>query len=147
MASTVDFVFSAVDMSKDEIKAIEEEYAKTETPVVSNNSAPPLDAGCADGRAGDQRRPLRCDPGPEETSRNNPRIHRGKTELLHPELCSVPGCMERIRPERTCGNDLSGNLRSGKTFKDWPEMVGNIIPFIGGEEEKSEQSRCVCSVK
>ena len=54
VASTVDFVFSAVDMSKDEIKAIEEEYAKTETPVVSNNSAHQLDTGCADGSAGNQ---------------------------------------------------------------------------------------------
>ena len=54
VASTVDFVFSAVDMSKDEIRRIEEEYAKTETPVVSNNSAPSLDSDVTHGSAGDQ---------------------------------------------------------------------------------------------
>ena len=56
VASTVDFVFSAVDMSKEEIKAIEEEYAKTETPVVSNKQRAPLDAGRPDGSTGDQFR-------------------------------------------------------------------------------------------
>ena len=54
--ATVDFVFSAVDMTKDEIRAIEEAYAKTETPVVSNNSAHQLDTGCTDGSSGDQCR-------------------------------------------------------------------------------------------
>ena len=51
---TVDFVFSAVDMTKEEIKKIEEDYAKTETPVVSNNCCSPLDTGCSDGSTGDQ---------------------------------------------------------------------------------------------
>ncbi len=80
VASQVDFVFSAVDMTKDEIKKIEEAYAKTETPVVSNNSA-----------------------------------HRWTPDVYQA---------------------ISG---AGKTFADWPEMVGNIIPYIGGEEEKSEK--------
>ena len=98
VASTVDFVFSAVDMSKDEIKAIEEAYAKTETPVVSNNSA-----------------------------------HRWTPD--------VPMVVPEINPQpyevvATTYQAISG---AGKTFKDWPEMEGNIIPFIGGEEEKSEQ--------
>ena len=53
MAADVDFVFSAVDMTKEEIKAIEDAYAKTETPVVSNNSAHRLDKGCADGSSRD----------------------------------------------------------------------------------------------
>jgi len=72
VASHVDFVFSAVDMSKDEIKKIEEDYAKTETPVVSNNS-------CTNGSTGDQPRTLRSDRKPEETFRNNKRFHSSKT--------------------------------------------------------------------
>ena len=91
VASEVDFVFSAVDMSKEEIRAIEDAYAKTETPVVSNNSA-----------------------------------HRWTPD--------VPMVVPEINPEHF--EVISG---AGKTFKDWPEMVENIIPFIGGEEEKSEQ--------
>mgnify|MGYP000084454530 CR=1 FL=1 len=61
MADGVDFVFSAVNMSKDEIRAIEEEYAKTETPVVSNNSAHRWTPDVADGRAGDQPGAFRGD--------------------------------------------------------------------------------------
>ena len=89
VASTVDFVFSAVDMSKDEIKAIEEAYAKTETPVVSNT-------GCADGSAGNQPGTFRCHRVPEKTSGHQERIYCGKTELLHPELCAGFNCMERV---------------------------------------------------
>ena len=100
VASTVDFVFSAVDMSKDEIKAIEEAYAKTETPVVSNNSAHRW-----------------SDPGPEETPWHNTRIHRGKTELLHPELRSVPCRMERIWTEGAGRYHIPGNLRRRKDIQ------------------------------
>ena len=96
VAASVDFVFSAVDMSKDEIKAIEEAYAKTETPVVSNNSAHQLDPGCADGSAGDQSRAFRSHRIPEKTSGNHQRIYRSKTELLYPELCTGADCMERV---------------------------------------------------
>ena len=101
VAATVDFVFSAVDMSKEEIKKIEEEYAKTETPVVSNNSA-----------------------------------HRWTPDvpMVVPEI--NPEHFEPYEVVATTYQAISG---AGKTFKDWPEMVGNIIPYIGGEEEKSEK--------
>ncbi len=103
VASEVDFVFSAVDMSKDEIKAIEEAYAKTETPVVSNNSA-----------------------------------HRWTPDvpMVVPEI--NPQHME-FEPYEVVATTYQAISGAGKTFKDWPEMVGNVIPYIGGEEEKSER--------
>ena len=76
---------------------------------------------------------------PEEASWYNKRIHCGKTELLHSELCAMSCSMERIRPKRSCSDGYQAISGAGKTFKDWPEMVENIIPYIGGEEEKSEQ--------
>ena len=96
VASTVDFVFSAVDMSKDEIKAIEEEYAKTETPVVSNNSAHRWTPDVP--MVVPEINPEHFDviKYSEKASRNNTRIHRSKTKLLHPELCTGTYCMERI---------------------------------------------------
>ena len=140
VASTVDFVFSAVDMSKDEIKAIEEAYAKTETPVVSNNSAhrwtpdvpmvvPEINAEHFEVIK-DQKKRLGT----------TARIHCSKTKLLNPELCTCALQHGKSSDQKklvvTTYQAISG---AGKTFKDWPEMVGNIIPFIGGEEEKSEQ--------
>ena len=114
VASTVDFVFSAVDMSKEEIKAIEEEYAKTETPVVSNNSAhrwtPDVPMVVPEINAD------HFDVIPDQTKRLG--TTRGfiavKTELLHPELCPVPCCMEGIRTERACRYNISGNFRRRK---------------------------------
>ena len=96
MHLTVDFVFSAVDMSKDEIKAIEEEYAKTETPVVSNNSAHRWTPDVP--MVVPEINPQHFDviQYPEETSRNNQRLHRCKTKLLYPELCTGTYRMERI---------------------------------------------------
>ena len=99
VASTVDFVFSAVDMTKDEIRAIEEEYAKTETPVVSNNSA-----------------------------------HRWT-----PDVPMVLTAWKEFEPYEVVATTYQAISGAGKTFRDWPEMVENIIPYIGGEEEKSEQ--------
>ena len=138
VASTVDFVFSAVDMSKDEIKAIEEAYAKTETPVVSNNSAhrwtpdvpmvvPEINPEHFDVIEFQKKR-----LGTKED-------YCGKTELLHPELCAGFNCMEEFEPYEVVATTYQAISGAGKTFKDWPEMEGNIIPFIGGEEEKSEQ--------
>ena len=102
VAATVDFVFSAVDMSKEEIKKIEEEYAKTETPVVSNNSA-----------------------------------HRWTPDV--PSYAPVLTAWKEFEPYEVVATTYQAISGAGKTFKDWPEMVGNIIPYIGGEEEKSEK--------
>lgn len=139
VAATVDFVFSAVDMTKDEIKAIEEEYAKTETPVVSNNSA------------------HRWTPDvpmvvPEINSEHFAVIEDQKKRLgttrgfiaVKPN-CSIQSyapCLAAWReyePTEVVVTTYQAISGAGKTFKDWPEMVENIIPYIGGEEEKSEQ--------
>ena len=141
VASKVDFVFSAVDMTKDEIKKIEEEYAKTETPVVSNNSAhrwtpdvpmvvPELNPEHLEVIA-DQKKRLGTTRGFIVVKPNcsiqsyTPALHALKKAGYEPKTVVA-----------TTYQAISG---AGKTFKDWPEMLGNIIPFIGGEEEKSEQ--------
>ena len=139
VASTVDFVFSAVDMSKDEIKAIEEAYAKTETPVVSNNSA------------------HRWTPDvPMVVPEINPE-HFDVIEFQKKRLgtkrgfiavkpnCSIQSyapvltAWKEFEPYEVVATTYQAISGAGKTFKDWPEMEGNIIPFIGGEDEKSEQ--------
>ena len=139
VASTVDFVFSAVDMSKDEIKAIEEAYAKTETPVVSNNSA------------------HRWTPDvPMVVPEINPE-HFDVIEFQKKRLgtkrgfiavkpnCSIQSyapvltAWKEFEPYEVVATTYQAISGAGKTFKDWPEMEGNIIPFIVGEEEKSEQ--------
>ena len=139
VASTVDFVFSAVDMSKDEIKAIEEAYAKTETPVVSNNSAhrwtkdvpmvvPEINAAHFDliktqkERLGTTRGFIAVKPN-------------CSIQSYTPALAA----WKEFGPKEVVVTTYQAISGAGKTFKDWPEMVENIIPFIGGEEEKSEQ--------
>ncbi len=139
VAATVDFVFSAVDMSKDEIRAIEDAYARTETPVVSNNSA------------------HRWTPDvpmviPEVNSDHYNVIPFQKKRLgtkrgfvaVKPN-CSIQSyapCIaawQEFDPQELVVCTYQAISGAGKTFKDWPEMVENIIPYIGGEEEKSEQ--------
>ena len=139
VAKDVDFVFSAVDMSKEEIKAIEEAYAKTETPVVSNNSA------------------HRWTPDvpmvvPEINPQHFDVIQYQKERLgtkrgfvaVKPN-CSIQSyapvltAWKEYEPYEVVATTYQAISGAGKTFKDWPEMVGNIIPYIGGEEEKSEQ--------
>ena len=72
----------------------------------------PLDTGCTDGSTGDQCRAFWSDQRSEKASRNNPWIYRSKAELFHPELCTVPCCMERVWTKRAGCYDLSGNFRS-----------------------------------
>ena len=143
VASSVDFVFSAVDMTKDEIKKIEEEYAKTETPVVSNNSAhrwtpdvpmvvPELNPEHLEviesqkKRLGTTRGFIAVKPNCSIQS-YTPALHALKKAGYEPKTVVA-----------TTYQAISG---AGKNFKDWPEMEHNIIPFIGGEEEKSEPLR------
>lgn len=139
VASTVDFVFSAVDMTKDEIKAIEEAYAKTETPVVSNNSA------------------HRWTPDvPMVVPEINPEhmkvidFQRKRLGTTRGFVAVKPNCSiqsyapvltawKEFEPYEVVATTYQAISGAGKTFKDWPEMVGNIIPFISGEEEKSEK--------
>ena len=139
VASGVDFVFSAVDMTKEEIRAIEEEYAKTETPVVSNNSAhrwtpdvpmvvPEINAEHFEVIAAQKRR-----------------LGTKRGFIAVKPNCSIQSyvpCLAAWRefgPKEVVVTTYQAISGAGKTFKDWPEMSENIIPYIGGEEEKSEQ--------
>ena len=139
VAAQVDFVFSAVDMTKDEIRAIEEQYAKTETPVVSNNSA------------------HRWTP---DVPMIIPEINADHIEIIEAQkkrlgtkrgfIAVKPNCSiqsytpalaawAEFEPYEVVASTYQAISGAGKTFKDWPEMVENVIPYIGGEEEKSEQ--------
>lgn len=139
VASQVDFVFSAVDMSKEEIKAIEEAYAKTETPVVSNNSAhrwtPDVPMVVPE-----------INPGHFEIiEAQKKRLGTTKGFVAVKPNCSIQSyapaltALMEFKPTVVIATTYQAISGAGKTFKDWPEMEGNIIPFIGGEEEKSEQ--------
>ena len=140
IAASVDFVFSAVDMKKEEIQAIEEAYAKLECPVVSNNSAhrwtPDVPMVVPEinpehlAVIADQRKRLGTKRGFIAVKSNCslqsyvPALHPLKEEF---GVKDVLVCTYQA---------ISG---AGKTFASWPEMVDNVIPYIGGEEEKSEQ--------
>ncbi len=139
VASKVDFVLSAVDMTKDEIRKIEEDYAKTETPVVSNNSAhrwtPDVPMVIPEINAAhfavieDQKKRLGTKRGFIAVKPN----------------CSIQGytpaltAWKEFEPYEVVVTTYQAISGAGKTFREWPEMMGNIIPFIGGEEEKSEK--------
>lgn len=139
VASEVDFVFSAVDMSKEEIKKIEEDYAKTETPVVSNNSA---------HRWTPDVPMVVPEINPEHfdvIESQKKRLGTTKGFVAVKPNCSIQSyapvltAWKEFEPYEVVATTYQAISGAGKTFKDWPEMVGNIIPFIGGEEEKSEQ--------
>ncbi|MDE7365822.1 MAG: aspartate-semialdehyde dehydrogenase [Lachnospiraceae bacterium] len=139
VASTVDFVFSAVDMSKDEIKAIEEAYAKTETPVVSNNSAHRWTPDVP------MMVPEINPQHAEVIEFQKKRLGTTKGFIAVKPNCSIQSyapvltAWKEFEPQEVVVTTYQAISGAGKTFKDWPEMVGNVIPFIGGEEEKSEQ--------
>lgn len=139
MKSKVDFVFCAVDMKKDEIRALEEAYAKAEIIVISNNSA------CR---------------GLPDVPMLIPEINASHTEVIEAQKkrlgtkrgfiavkpnCSIQSYVPQLTPLLkyepyevvvTTYQAISG---AGKTFREWPEMIDNVIPYIGGEEEKSEK--------
>lgn len=139
IAATVDFAFCAVDMKKDEIRALEEAYAKLECPIMSNNSA------------------HRHTP---DVPMIIPEINAEHAEIIHSQRkrlgtkrgfiavksnCSIQSYVPALNPLMKYGikevvactyQAISG---AGKTFETWPEMVDNLIPYIGGEEEKSEK--------
>ena len=139
VAAEVDFVFSAVDMSKDEIKAIEEAYAKTETPVVSNNSAhrwtpdvpmvvPEINTEHFEVIR-DQRKRLGTERG----------FVAVKPNCSIQSYAPVLTAWMEYEPYEVVATTYQAISGAGKTFQDWPEMVENVIPYIGGEEEKSEK--------
>ncbi len=139
LAAQVDFIFCAVDMKKEEIRALEEKYAKLECPVVSNNSAnrwtedvpmvvPELNAEHLEVIEAQRRR-----------------LGTKRGFIAVKSNCSIQSYVPALHPLLKYGVEqalvctyqaISG---AGKTFERWPEMVDNCIPYIGGEEEKSEQ--------
>lgn len=139
VAVGVDFVFSAVDMTKDEIKAIEEAYAKTETPVVSNNSAHRWTPDVP--MVVPEINPEHFDVIPFQKKRLG--TERGfiavKPNCSIQSYAPVLTAWKEFEPYEVVATTYQAISGAGKTFKDWPEMEGNIIPYIGGEEEKSEQ--------
>ncbi|MGN0612882.1 MAG: aspartate-semialdehyde dehydrogenase [Porcipelethomonas sp.] len=139
IAGLVDFVFCAVDMKKDEIKALEEKYAKAEVPVVSNNSA----------HRGTPDVPMVVpeinDDHIQIIEAQRKRLGTKKGFIAVKSNCSIQSYVPALNPLMEYGitkvlactyQAISG---AGKTFETWPEMLDNLIPFIGGEEEKSEQ--------
>ena len=141
IAGMVDFVFCAVDMKKEEIRALEERYAKAECPVVSNNSAhrwtedvpmvvPELNAAHI-----------------EVIPAQRARLGTKRGFIAVKSNCSIQSYAPMLTPLMLAGYDVERVLvctyqaisGAGKTFERWPEMVDNLIPYIGGEEEKSEQ--------
>lgn len=139
VAAGVDFVFSAVDMTKDEIKAIEEAYAKTETPVVSNNSAHRWTPDVP--MVVPEINPEHFDVIPFQKKRLG--TERGfiavKPNCSIQSYAPVLTAWKEFEPYEVVATTYQAISGAGKTFKDWPEMESNIIPYIGGEEEKSEQ--------
>lgn len=139
MSSCVDFVFSAVDMTKEEIRRIEEAYAKTETPVVSNNSA---------HRWTPDVPMVVPEINPEHLEiieSQKKRLGTTKGFIVVKPNCSIQSytpaltAWRKFEPTLVVATTYQAISGAGKTFKDWPEMEHNIIPYIGGEEEKSEQ--------
>lgn len=139
IAHTVDFVFCAVDLDKEAVKALEERYAKLECPVVSNNSAhrwtsdvpmvvPEID-------------PQQLELIPYQRRRLGTR--RGFIAVK--SNCSLQSYVPPLTPllkyglERVLVCTCQAISGAGKTFARWPEMVDNCIPYIGGEEEKSQR--------
>ena len=140
IAAAVDFIFCAVDMKKEEIRALEDAYAKLECPVISNNSA---------HRWTDDVPMVIPEVNPQhiqviEDQRKRLGTKRGFVAVK--SNCSIQSYTPALHPLREAF-DLEKVLvctyqaisGAGKTFQTWPEMVDNLIPYIGGEEEKSEK--------
>ncbi len=139
IAADVDFLFCAVDMKKDEIRALEERYAKLECPVISNNSA---------NRFTPDVPMIVPEINPEHAAvipDQRKRLGTKKGFIAVKSNCSLQSYVPALHPLRPFGltkvlvctyQAISG---AGKTFATWPEMLDNVIPYIGGEEEKSEK--------
>ncbi|EYE89118.1 aspartate-semialdehyde dehydrogenase [Fervidicella metallireducens AeB] len=139
ISSLVDFVFCAVNMPADEIRKIEEAYAKAETPVVSNNSAhrktPDVPVIIPEINA-DHLKIIDA---------QKKRLGTKRGFIVAKPNCSIQSYVPAInalmefKPNKILVCTYQAISGSGKIFSDWPEMNDNIIPYIGGEEEKSEQ--------
>ena len=139
VAAQVDFVFSAVDMSKDEIKAIEEAYARTETPVVSNNSA---------HRWTPDVPMVVPEINPEHfqiIEAQKKRLGTTRGFIAVKPNCSIQSyapvltAWKEFEPYEVVATTYQAISGAGKTFETFPDILDNVIPYIGGEEEKSEE--------
>lgn len=138
VADQVDMVFCAVDMKKDEIKELEEKYAKCEIPVISNNSA---------HRWTEDVPMVIPEVNPEHTAiieKQKKRLGTKKGFIAVKSNCSLQSYVPPVhalmgfKPEKVLANTYQAISGAGKVFSDWPEILDNVIPYIGGEEEKSE---------
>lgn len=140
IASQVDFVFSAVDMKKEEIMDLEEAYAKAECPVVSNNSA---------HRWTDDVPMVVPEINPQHLEvipAQRARLGTKRGFIAVKSNCSLQSYVPALHPlkevfgiEKVLVCTYQAISGAGKNFDTWPEMVDNVIPYIGGEEEKSER--------
>ena len=139
IARSVDFAFCAVDMKKEEIRALEERYAKLECPIMSNNSAHRFTPDVP------MMIPEINDNHAEIIAAQRKRLGTKRGFIAVKSNCSLQSYVPALHPLRSFGitkvlactyQAISG---AGKNFETWPEMVDNVIPFIGGEEEKSER--------
>ena len=139
MADEVDMVFCAVDMKKDEIRELEEKYARAEIPVISNNSA---------HRFTDDVPMIIPEINPEHAAiieSQRKRLGTRKGFIAVKSNCSLQSYVPPIHalmqyePEKVLASTYQAISGAGKVFKDWPEILDNVIPYIGGEEEKSEK--------
>ena len=139
IARSVDFAFCAVDMKKEEIRALEERYAKLECPIMSNNSAHRFTPDVP------MMIPEINDDHAEIIAAQRKRLGTKRGFIAVKSNCSLQSYVPALHPLRSFGitkvlactyQAISG---AGKNFETWPEMVDNVIPYIGGEEEKSER--------
>lgn len=139
ISRSVDFAFCAVDMKKEEIRALEERYAKLECPIMSNNSAHRFTPDVP------MMIPEINDDHAEIIAAQRKRLGTKRGFIALKSNCSLQSYVPALHPLRSFGitkvlactyQAISG---AGKNFETWPEMVDNVIPFIGGEEEKSER--------
>ncbi len=139
VAAGVDFVFSAVDMSKEEIKKIEEAYAKTETPVVSNNSAHRWTPDVPMVVPEINPHHMQVIPYQKQRLGTSRGFIAVKPNCSIQSYAPVLTAWKEFEPYEAVVSTYQAISGAGKTFQDWPEMQGNVIPYIGGEEEKSER--------
>jgi len=135
----VDFILCAVNMKKEEIMALEEAYAKAEVPVVSNNSA--------------HRKTPDVPMVIPEINNDHIEVIKFQKKRLGTEkgfIAVKPNCsiqsyvpfitpLLKFKPTNVVVSTYQAISGAGKTFESWPEMIDNVIPYIGGEEEKSEK--------
>lgn len=139
IAGEVDFVFCAVDMKKEEIRELEEKYARAEIPVISNNSA---------HRSTEDVPMIIPEVNPQHTAiieKQRKRLGTRKGFIAVKSNCSLQSYVPPVHalmqfgPEKILASTYQAISGAGKVFSEWPEITDNVIPYIGGEEEKSEK--------